>query len=274
MAGSIIATELIQLSSDPPPQEIDLNEMTSSRDLERLRVEDPFMYHSIPEVHQRSYKFDEGDAAAIAAAVLGGGDVGEDGDGVDVDMGMGMGLDNMMGFDDDDDDDDDDDEEEEELTDESERGEAQQQQQGSSSRSTSQQQQQQQQGEEADAATNRPSAPARQRPRQRRTLRSLAASCPAGMLANADIARAQFQAESQRSSTIIKRRRLSVEAHPSLICEDVMERIISERRERGGGMEGGGGGVESMMDEEERFLHALMMSSGEEDYDDEEEEED
>jgi hypothetical protein len=243
--SAIITVQRIRISSSPPPEEINLNEMSSS-DLARLKVEDPFMYHSIPEVRARSYKFADGDAAAIAAAVLGD-DIADEGLDVDDD-------------------------------------EQQQQQQGpmanysnhegNSSQLSRQQVVPTNGREDAHAVASSSSASSNPRsggPRQLRTSivqrRDLAASCPAGMLADADIARAAYV--SRRRPRIVKRRRLSVEAHPSLICEDILGSIVDTEGDDDGGAEA----LEAMMDEEERFLHALMMSSGDHSDDGEEDEE-
>ncbi|KAL7552846.1 hypothetical protein ACHAWF_016092 [Thalassiosira exigua] len=51
--GDILVQARIRLEDVPsPPREIDLSEL-SSEDLERLRVEDPFLYYSIPAVRAR-----------------------------------------------------------------------------------------------------------------------------------------------------------------------------------------------------------------------------
>lgn len=93
------------------------------------------------------------------------------------------------------------------------------------------------------------------RPRHRPAMRH--ASCPAGMLANADIARAMFELNDTHSasSVVSKRRRLSVEAHPALVCDYLM---LDED-----GLEGSGrsGLSDSVLDEEEHFLAALMNAT-------------
>ena len=59
----------VRLASFPPAEEeVDVSGLTSD-DIRRLRVKDPFLYHSIPEVHRRSYRFDE-DAAATDVATV------------------------------------------------------------------------------------------------------------------------------------------------------------------------------------------------------------
>lgn len=194
-----VAVERFCLSSSPPPpQEIDLSEM-SSEDIQRLKVEDPFMYYSIPAVHSRSYRFDESSAADIVAQVAeGGGGLGED-------DGRQEGEEEEMGED---------------------------------------------RQEEQEGAATPPVNAATSRTRRIETSRS----CPAGMLANAEIARAAFEQDQQQQRNVVKRRRISVEAHPSLICEDMMLHILTETSDT------------ERMAEEEWFLNALMTNTmGEED---------
>ena len=90
------------------------------------------------------------------------------------------------------------------------------------------------------------------------------------MLTDANIARVAYI--SQRPP-IVKRRRLSVEAHPILICEDVLGSIVGISSEGNGG--GGDDDVErleAMINVDDRFLHALVMSMGDHSDDGEEEE--
>jgi len=95
------------------------------------------------------------------------------------------------------------------------------------------------------------------RPRRRRTWRRrltapLSLSCPAGMFATADVARSVARRE-----MVIKRRRLSVEAHPNFLFEDLMG-MTTAKEEGDGGEEGSNG--EDDEDEEDRVLEMLMRS--------------
>ena len=51
-------------------------------------------------------------------------------------------------------------------------------------------------------------------------------SCPAGMLANADMARSLFEG---RSTVVPRSRRLSVESHPNLVVDDIMSSMRSSK---------------------------------------------
>mmetsp|Transcript_29859 Transcript_29859/g.51540 ORF Transcript_29859/g.51540 Transcript_29859/m.51540 type:complete len:307 (-) Transcript_29859:77-997(-) len=201
----IVTVKHICLSSSPPPaEEIDLAEMTHE-DLQRLKVEDPFMYYSIPQVHERSYRFENDEEAAAAA-------LDEDWNSNSLeDQHEGTAAPNEAS--------------------DSQAGEGE--------------------GNVPDAATVSPHQNNR-RPRCRPPLQR-ATSCPAGMLANADIARS-----SRNNHQVVKKRRLSVEAHPNLVCEDLMSSIITESSD------------EERLEEEERFLQ-LLMNTGEEDSEEEEE---
>lgn len=155
------------------------------------------MYHSIPEVHKRSFKFDEG---AIDLAQL-------------------------LEPDDDDDDDDD-------LF------------AGG------------QEGADAGAGGTGAAAAGGTGPRRRMRPR-LSTSCPAGLLADADIARAMFE-----RTKVIKRRRLSVEAHPSLVCEDMLMGEILNNEQRHQDHQGDNEAAVAAPDTaEERLLEALMSTS-------------
>lgn len=187
----ITTVERVRLSSSPPPQEIDLSEMTVE-DMKRLKIEDPFMYYSIPEVHTRSYQFEEYNATEHHQQDEVEGPPQEEADGND----------NL--------------EDDPQYDDQAEAGNV--------------------------SSSNR-------RPFYRGPL---SASMPAGLLANAEIARAalerQQQAQQPQENVVKLRRRISVEAHPILACAG-MARTLSEGQDEGG------------LDEEDLFLRVLMENT-------------
>ncbi|KAL7546820.1 hypothetical protein ACHAWF_014747 [Thalassiosira exigua] len=188
----LLRAEVRLSSSPPPPREIDLSEL-SSEDLERLRIEDPFLYYSIPAVRARSYRFEalgEPGAASRGAEGLGTSAAAEM-----VETSMGSPARDAV--------------------------------------------QDEQDGVPPTSVLRR----GRARPSSR-----LRASCPAGMLADAELARA---------GVVSKRRRLSVEAHPALIFEN-FDFNLSEEDVSSEDMDA----IEEGEDEVDLVLRALRLNAG------------
>ena len=161
---------LLEIGEGDEDITVDLSEVTTKEDLKNLWSSDPFLYYSIPEIHQRSYK----------VSVLDDSDDDED----ELEVTSPAGFPSMIP----------------------------KAQQAPVAVAHPQEKEQQQQ-----VQVRRP-----ERRRSSATLRNL--SCPAGMLANADISYSLFNG----GTPIVTRcRRLSVEAHPTLVVGDDIDDFLS-----------------------------------------------